>query len=173
MMRIGKTYGNLMVDVQTGSEKLKDRARRILTIVTGLDYDEADKLLKRAHWNVKAAIVMQKTGVPYRQALSRLRNADDSCAKRSAKTSNLACATSWRTLSKSARNSPPRLTPSQLVWYVLLLSTFLCLLLCVLVSPAGYTFALPSRSASRRPRWRWRSPARTRSESCPKCAPSG
>ncbi len=37
MIRIGKTYGNLMVDVQTGSEKLRDRARRIIAIVTGLD----------------------------------------------------------------------------------------------------------------------------------------
>jgi N-acetylmuramic acid 6-phosphate etherase len=78
MIRIGKTYGNLMVDVQTGSEKLKDRARRIVNIVTGLEYDEADKLLKRAHWNVKAAIVMQKTGFPYPKALSRLRKAHDS-----------------------------------------------------------------------------------------------
>ena len=78
MVRIGKTYGNLMVDVQTGSEKLKDRARRIVNIVTGLDYDEADKVLKRARWNVKAAIVMQKTGLPYPKALSRLRKAHDS-----------------------------------------------------------------------------------------------
>ena len=46
MIRIGKTYGNLMVDVQTGSEKLKDRARRIITIVTGLEYDDADALLR-------------------------------------------------------------------------------------------------------------------------------
>jgi N-acetylmuramic acid 6-phosphate etherase len=78
MVRIGKTYGNLMVDVQTGSEKLKDRARRIVNIVTGLEYDDADKLLKKAHWNVKAAIVMQKTGLPYPKALSRLRKAHDS-----------------------------------------------------------------------------------------------
>jgi N-acetylmuramic acid 6-phosphate etherase len=78
MIRIGKTYGNLMVDVQTGSEKLKDRARRIVNIVTGLEYHEADKLLKRARWNVKAAIVMQKTGLPYPKALSRLRKAHDS-----------------------------------------------------------------------------------------------
>jgi len=78
MIRIGKTYGNLMVDVQTTSEKLKDRARRIVNIVTGLDYDEADKLLKKASWNVKAAIVMQKTGLPYTKALSRLRRAHDS-----------------------------------------------------------------------------------------------
>ena len=77
MVRIGKTYGNLMVDVHTGSEKLKDRARRIVNIVTGLDYDEADRLLKRAGWNVKAAIVMQKTGLSYPKALSRLRKARD------------------------------------------------------------------------------------------------
>ena len=77
MIRIGKTYGNLMVDVQTGSEKLKDRARRIVNIVTGLEYDEADKLLKQAHWNVKAAIVMQKTGLPFTKALARLRKAHD------------------------------------------------------------------------------------------------
>jgi N-acetylmuramic acid 6-phosphate etherase len=78
MIRIGKTYGNLMVDVQTGSEKLKDRARRIVNIVTGLEYDDSDKLLKKAHWNVKAAIVMQKTGLTYPKALSRLRKAHDS-----------------------------------------------------------------------------------------------
>ena len=75
MIRIGKTYGNLMVDVQTGSEKLKDRARRIIAIVTGLEYEDADKLLKRAHWNVKAAIVMQRSGLTYPRALSRLRAA--------------------------------------------------------------------------------------------------
>jgi N-acetylmuramic acid 6-phosphate etherase len=77
MIRIGKTYGNLMVDVQMGSEKLKDRARRIITIVTGLEYDEADALLRKAHWNVKAAIVMQKASLSYAQSLSRLRRAHD------------------------------------------------------------------------------------------------
>jgi N-acetylmuramic acid 6-phosphate etherase len=77
MIRTGKTYGNLMVDVQMGSEKLRDRARRIIAIVTGLDYDEADTLLRRAHWNVKAAIVMQKGGLTYNQSLSRLRRSHD------------------------------------------------------------------------------------------------
>src|SRR5918911_5204054 len=77
MVRIGKTYGNLMVDVQMGSEKLRDRARRIITIVTGLEYDEADALLRRARWNVKAAIVMQKAGLTYAQAMRRLRRAHD------------------------------------------------------------------------------------------------
>jgi N-acetylmuramic acid 6-phosphate etherase len=78
MVRIGKTYGNLMVDVQTNSEKLKDRARRIVNIVTGLEYDEADRVLKVARWNVKAAIVMQKTGLSYPKAITRLRKAGDS-----------------------------------------------------------------------------------------------
>src|SRR5438552_1452254 len=77
MIRTGKTYGNLMVDVQMGSEKLRDRARRIVVIVTGLDYDEADALLRRAHWNVKAAIVMQKGGLTHPQSLKRLRRAHD------------------------------------------------------------------------------------------------
>jgi N-acetylmuramic acid 6-phosphate etherase len=77
MVRIGKTYGNLMVDVQTGSEKRRDRARRIVSIVTGLEDDAADKLLRRARWNVKAAIVMDKAGLAYPQALARLRKAHD------------------------------------------------------------------------------------------------
>jgi N-acetylmuramic acid 6-phosphate etherase len=78
MIKVGKTYGNLMVDVQTGSEKLKDRARRIIGIVTGLSYDDADALLKRAKWNVKAAIVMETIGGTLPQAVRRLKKADDS-----------------------------------------------------------------------------------------------
>src|SRR5580765_972717 len=77
MIRIGKTYGNLMVDVQMGSEKLRDRARRIIMIVTGLDYDAADALLRRAHWDVKAASVMEKGHLTYPKALAQLRRAHD------------------------------------------------------------------------------------------------
>ncbi len=62
MVRAGKTYGNLMVDVKSNSDKLRDRARRIIGGVTGLDYDAADALLQQAQWNVKAAILMQQTG---------------------------------------------------------------------------------------------------------------
>src|SRR6185436_12101061 len=64
MIKLGKTYGNLMVDVQTGSEKLKDRARRILVLVTGIDYE--------------AAIIMQRADLTLPQALRRLRKAHDS-----------------------------------------------------------------------------------------------
>jgi N-acetylmuramic acid 6-phosphate etherase len=78
MIKWGKTYGNLMVDVRTGSEKLKDRAKRILGIVTGLEPDAAEVVLKRAKWNVKAAIVMEKSGLTLPQAMKRLRKADNS-----------------------------------------------------------------------------------------------
>ena len=88
MIRMGKTYGNLMVDVQTGSEKLKDRARRIVNIVTGLEYEEADGLLKIAHWNVKAAIVMQKTGLSYTRRCRVCERRTIRCVKRLAKISS-------------------------------------------------------------------------------------
>jgi N-acetylmuramic acid 6-phosphate etherase len=77
MILVGKTYGNLMVDVQIKSEKLRDRAKRIVHIVTGATPEDADKLLQKANWNVKVAIVMQKTGLPPGQAASRLRKARD------------------------------------------------------------------------------------------------
>jgi N-acetylmuramic acid 6-phosphate etherase len=76
MIKWGKTYGNLMVDVRTGSEKLKDRAKRIVGVVTGLDPIEAEALLKRSRWNVKAAIVMQKANLTLPQAMKRLKKAD-------------------------------------------------------------------------------------------------
>src|SRR5687768_10036665 len=78
MIKVGKTYGNLMVDLRSGSEKLKDRARRILVMVTDITYEDADALLRRAKWNVKAAIVMQKADLTLPQALKRLKKADDS-----------------------------------------------------------------------------------------------
>ena len=77
MILTGKTYGNLMVDVQINSDKLRDRARRIVQMVTGLEGDEIEKLLKKANWNVKVAIVMQKTGLPHGKAVARLRKAKD------------------------------------------------------------------------------------------------
>jgi N-acetylmuramic acid 6-phosphate etherase len=77
MILTGKTYGNLMVDVQINSEKLKDRAKRIVHVVTGVEPDEVDKLLRKANWNVKVAIVMQKTGLSHAKAVGRLRKAKD------------------------------------------------------------------------------------------------
>ncbi len=78
MVKIGKTYGNLMVDLKAGSEKACDRARRIVTMATGLNHEEAGALLRRARWNVKVAIVMQKTGKTYSRAMSQLKRFGDS-----------------------------------------------------------------------------------------------
>ena len=78
MVKIGKTYGNLMVDIKAGSEKARDRARRIVTMATGLNHEEAGALLRRARWNVKVAIVMQKTKKTYSGAASQLKRFGDS-----------------------------------------------------------------------------------------------
>lgn len=63
MIRLGKTFGNLMVDVQPTNEKLRVRAVRIVSEATGLTQDEAGGALEAADGNVKAAIVSVLTGV--------------------------------------------------------------------------------------------------------------
>ncbi len=62
MIRIGKTYGNLMVDLRAMSQKLVDRGERILMEVCGVTRDEARALIDAAGGSVKTAIVMQKRG---------------------------------------------------------------------------------------------------------------
>jgi N-acetylmuramic acid 6-phosphate etherase len=76
MIRIGKVYENLMVDLQMKSEKLKERAKRVVMIVTGVDYDTAEKYLKEAGGHAKTAIVMIKTGCSAKEARERLKKAD-------------------------------------------------------------------------------------------------
>ncbi len=63
MIRLGKTYGNLMVDLQATNAKLRDRAERIVCEVCGVTADEARTLLYAAGGSVKVAIVMQKLNV--------------------------------------------------------------------------------------------------------------
>jgi N-acetylmuramic acid 6-phosphate etherase len=64
MVRIGKVYGNLMVDVNTrGNSKLIDRGVRIITSLTELDRDGAKSLLTRAGGHVKTALVMHSKGL--------------------------------------------------------------------------------------------------------------
>jgi N-acetylmuramic acid 6-phosphate etherase len=63
MIRLGKTYGNLMVDLKATNNKLIDRSQRIVMEVTGITRDQATTLLERAGKSVKTAIVMQKLGV--------------------------------------------------------------------------------------------------------------
>ena len=63
MIKLGKTYGNLMVDLQPGSAKLRDRAIRILSNLTQLPEDTARQRLQEAQGNLKLALVMEMCGV--------------------------------------------------------------------------------------------------------------
>lgn len=60
MIKMGKVYGNLMVDLQVVNEKLRDRGTRIIRDLTGLGYNESKKYLKAANGSVKSALVMVK-----------------------------------------------------------------------------------------------------------------
>lgn len=76
MIRLGKTYGNLMVDVQPSNSKLRDRAIRIVAEATGLDRDSSERRLADAGSDVKTAIVMSLLGVDVATARERLLEAD-------------------------------------------------------------------------------------------------
>ena len=74
MIRLGKTYGNLMVDLQASNAKLRDRAERIVREVCGVQADEAGDLLRAADGSVKLAIVMQKLNLDAAGARTALEN---------------------------------------------------------------------------------------------------
>ena len=75
MVRMGKTYGNLMVDLKATSQKLVERSKRVVMTVTGCDYETAERLLKQAKGHVKTAIVMQEAGCSFPEAQGRLAKA--------------------------------------------------------------------------------------------------
>ncbi|MDH7486436.1 MAG: N-acetylmuramic acid 6-phosphate etherase [Anaerolineae bacterium] len=75
MIRLGKVYGNLMVDVQPTSDKLRERARRILQEAAGVGPEEAEQALEAAGYQVKVALVMLLAGVGAEEARRRLRQA--------------------------------------------------------------------------------------------------
>jgi len=75
MIRIGKVYQNLMVDLRMNSRKLEERAKKVLMIVTGLDYHSASKTLRKAGGHIKTAVVMVKAGVSRNEARLRLKRA--------------------------------------------------------------------------------------------------
>jgi|SRR5690625_855818 len=63
MVQLGKTYGNLMIDVRVTNEKLRERAIRIVQILTDATYLEAKSALKTCGFDVKRAVVHLKLGV--------------------------------------------------------------------------------------------------------------
>ena len=75
MIRLGKTYGNLMVDLRATNNKLKDRSERIVIEVCGVTRERARELLEAADKSVKTAIVMHKLGVDREGALAALERA--------------------------------------------------------------------------------------------------
>ena len=75
MIRIGKTYGNLMVDLKATNEKLRDRSERIVAEVCDIPREKARELLAAADKRVKTAIVMYKLGVDRDAALRALADA--------------------------------------------------------------------------------------------------
>ena len=68
MIRLGKIYGNLMVDLRAWNDKLVDRSQRIVMETTGLDRDESRAVLDAAGGSVKTAIVMARRGVGREEA---------------------------------------------------------------------------------------------------------
>lgn len=72
MIRLGKIYENMMVDLQTTNKKLVERSKRTVMTVTGLSYHDAITLLARADGHVKTALVMELAGVEKDEALRRL-----------------------------------------------------------------------------------------------------
>lgn len=72
MIRSGRVYGNLMVDLRATNDKLKDRGARIIRELTGLDREKALQLLERADGSVKTAVLMERLGISKCEAIERL-----------------------------------------------------------------------------------------------------
>ena len=81
MIKMGKVYGNLMVDLKASNQKLEDRARRLIMHATGVAPDTAGEYLKKAGSHVKLAILMIETGLEAENAEVLL----DRCSGRLAK----------------------------------------------------------------------------------------
>ena len=76
MIKTGKVYDNLMVDVQVWNAKLVDRAKRLITQLGGVDYENAGKFLKAARGSVKVGIVMARRDVGFEEAVRLLEEND-------------------------------------------------------------------------------------------------
>ncbi|HEX6290724.1 MAG TPA: N-acetylmuramic acid 6-phosphate etherase [Herpetosiphonaceae bacterium] len=72
MIRLGKTFGNLMVDVQPTNEKLRQRAASIVARATNVNLNEARRLLQAADYEAKTAVVMALAGTDAAEARRRL-----------------------------------------------------------------------------------------------------
>lgn len=76
MVRLGKTYGNLMVDLRPTNEKLRDRATRIVATIAACPPDVAREALVASGWRTKVAVVMVVGDVDVSTAVTRLEQCD-------------------------------------------------------------------------------------------------
>ena len=76
MIRLGKIYENMMIDLQMTNKKLIERSKKIVMTITGLEYDKAEQYLTDAKGHVKTALVMIKANVSYEEATVRLAKAN-------------------------------------------------------------------------------------------------
>jgi N-acetylmuramic acid 6-phosphate etherase len=73
MIRMGKVYENMMIDLQMTNKKLVERSKKIVMVITGISYEQASEYLKKAGGHVKKALVMIKAGVDAEEAAERLK----------------------------------------------------------------------------------------------------
>ena len=76
MVKMGKVYGNLMVDLQVVNEKLRDRGTRIIEKLTNLNYKEAGKVLKDSGGSVKTALIMVNKSCSKKEAKEQIEKYD-------------------------------------------------------------------------------------------------
>jgi N-acetylmuramic acid 6-phosphate etherase len=81
MIRLGKVYENVMVDLQLTNKKLEERAKRIVMMLSGISYEDASDLLLRANHHVKTALMMALSGISMESA-ERLLEQNDGFIRR-------------------------------------------------------------------------------------------
>ncbi len=75
-VRLGKTYENMMIDLQQTNKKLIERSKRIVMMITGVEYEEAAETLVKSNGHVKTALVMILANTSLEEAKTRLKKAD-------------------------------------------------------------------------------------------------
>jgi N-acetylmuramic acid 6-phosphate etherase len=75
MVKLGKVYENMMVDLQLTNRKLVERAKRIIVLATGVSYERASEILEQSGGHVKTGIVMAASGIPPEEARKRITEA--------------------------------------------------------------------------------------------------
>ncbi|MBQ6269338.1 MAG: N-acetylmuramic acid 6-phosphate etherase, partial [Bacteroidetes bacterium] len=76
MIKMGKTYGNIMIDLIPTNNKLKQRSKKILIELAGVTLEEAESILIQTNWNLKHALIMLIANVDLERADAELNKAN-------------------------------------------------------------------------------------------------